>query len=194
MSKLAINKIIEEAQGRPKRPGPDPAEKKTVDTASTVDESSVEEVREVSRMETSVKEVQSTVCDESVESDTKRKSGDKKLCVTARFTEQEKTEFQKRVRDSGLQQGAFVKKALLNPTVDVKKIKIGDVEMLDRIAEVRIELREVNSQLKMIIDASAEQKKLHPEDWYHIIAIVLELEEARTRLSDLERRLLYGTH
>lgn len=194
MGHLPLDEVIEAALGRSEKPNSEKAKKSPVDTASTGDKFPVEEVREVPKMETSAKEHRPTFCGETAELDTKRKSDAKKFSVTARLTEQERKKFQERVRDSGLPQGIFVKKAILNSKVVAEKIEIGDAEMLDCIAMLRAELRQVNSKLKIIIEDSAEQKKIHPEEWYRVIAIVLELEAARTRLSELERRLLYGAH
>lgn len=157
-------------------------------------EAPVEEAQKVPEAEAPVGKTCPMIQEKPAELKKKQKKESAKYCVTARLTEAERDMFQTRVKDAGLTQSDFVKKALLYPTVVVEELGIGDVAVLEGIAMIRAELRQVNAQLKILVTASAEQKALHLEEWDYMIGIILELEAVRIRLSDLERRLLYGTH
>lgn len=122
----------------------------------------------------------------------KRKSKGRTNQIMTRLTDAELTQFQRRVKKSGLAQGEYLRSVALTGKVVIEERSMADVALLDELALIRAELGRQGGLLKMVIKPNEGQRQLAPEEWAELIEAVRDMEKMKKRLSDLEVRVTHG--
>lgn len=123
----------------------------------------------------------------------KRKSLGRTNQVKTRLTDSELTEFNRRVKKSGLSQGEFIRNAILEGKIEVKEHDPIMIGVLDELALVRADLGRQGGLLKMITKPSAGMRSLHPEEWAELMQTIRDMEAIKQRLIELEVKISNGT-
>lgn len=122
----------------------------------------------------------------------KRKSSGRTNQIMTRLTDSELTQFQRRVKKSGLAQGEYLRSVALTGKVVIEERSMADVALLDELAMIRAELGRQGGLLKMVIKPNEGQRQLAPEEWAALIEAVRDMEKMKKRLSDLEVKVTHG--
>lgn len=122
----------------------------------------------------------------------KRKSSGRTNQIMTRLTDSELTQFQRRVKKSGLAQGEYLRSVALTGKVVIEERGMADVALLDELAMIRAELGRQGGLLKMVIKPNEGQRQLAPEEWAALIEAVRDMEKMKKRLSDLEVKVTHG--
>lgn len=122
----------------------------------------------------------------------KRKSKGRTNQIMTRLTDAELTQFQRRVKKSGLAQGEYLRSVALTGKVVIEERSVADVALLDELALIRAELGRQGGLLKMIIKPNEGQRELAPAEWAELIEAVRDMEKMKKRLSDLEVKVTHG--
>lgn len=122
----------------------------------------------------------------------KRKSKGRTNQIMTRLTDAELTQFQRRVKKSGLAQGEYLRSVALTGKVVIEERSMADVALLDELALIRAELGRQGGLLKMIIKPNEGQRELAPAEWAELIEAVRDMEKMKKRLSDLEVKVTHG--
>lgn len=122
----------------------------------------------------------------------KRKSKGRTNQIMTRLTDAELTQFQRRVKKSGLAQGEYLRSVALTGKVVIEERSMADVALLDELALIRAELGRQGGLLKMIIKPNEGQRQLAPAEWAELIEAVRDMEKMKKRLSDLEVKVTHG--
>lgn len=124
----------------------------------------------------------------------KRKSLGRKHQVKTRLTDAELQQFQNRLKKSGLSQGEYLRSAALTGQIVIRESDPTNIALLDELALIRAELGRQGGMLKMIIKPNEGQRELAPDEWAALIQAVRDVEKMKGRLSDMEVKLVNGTH
>lgn len=122
----------------------------------------------------------------------KRKSSGRTNQIMTRLTDSELTQFQRRVKKSGLAQGEYLRSVALTGKVVIEERSMADVALLDELAMIRAELGRQGGLLKMVIKPNEGQRQLAPEEWAALIEAVRDMEKMKKRLSNLEVKVTHG--
>lgn len=129
-----------------------------------------------------------------IRSTKKRKGLGRSVQIKTRLTETEERAFQQRVEKSGLPQGDFIRKAILEGQIIIEDAGVTNIALLDELAWIRAELGRQGGLLKMVIKPNMGQRELAPEEWDQLIETIQNFEEIKKRLFDMEVRFTYGHH
>ncbi len=119
----------------------------------------------------------------------KRKSLGRTNQIMTRLTDSELTQFNRRVRKSGLAQGDFIRSAVLNGKIVIEENNVTDVAVLDELAMIRAELGRQGGMLKMIIKPNEGQRELTPDEWAELIGAIRDLDDMKKRFAALEGKV-----
>lgn len=119
----------------------------------------------------------------------KRKSLGRTNQVKTRLTDSELTEFNRRVKKSGLSQGDFIRNAILEGKIEVKEHNPIMVGVLDELALLRAEIGRQGGLLKMITKPSAGMRSLRPDEWEALMNAIRDLDHMKEKISKLEDKL-----
>lgn len=122
----------------------------------------------------------------------KRKSSGRTNQIMTRLTDSELTQFQRRVKKSGLAQGEYLRSVALTGKVVIEEHSVADVALLEELALIRAELGRQGGLLKMVIKPNEGQRQLAPAEWDELIQTVRDMEKMKKRLSDLEVKVQHG--
>ena len=123
----------------------------------------------------------------------KRKSLGRTNRVQIRLTDSELTQFQSRVKKSGLSQGDFLRSAALHGQIIVEEHDVVDVMLLDELAMIRAELGRQGGLLKMITKPNRGQRELAPEEWEDLMDAIRGLDSMKEKISNVEA-MVNGNH
>lgn len=124
----------------------------------------------------------------------KRKSLGRTNQIMTRLTDTELEQFRRRVKQSGLSQGDYLRSAALKGKIVVNERSDFDIAILDELAQIRAELGRQGGLLKMVIKPNEGQRELAPEEWAALIGAVREMEKAKSLVSRLEVKVTNGNY
>lgn len=106
--------------------------------------------------------------------------------VKTRLTDSELTRFNSRVKKSGLAQGEFVRKAILEGEIVIEERGAMDIAILDELSLLRAELGRQGGLLKMITKPSAGMRSLRPDEWNALMNFIRDMDSMKEKVSELE--------
>lgn len=124
----------------------------------------------------------------------KRRSMGRTHQIHTRLSDKELAQFTRRVEKSGLPQGEYIRRAVLNNEVVIDEHSAVDIAILDALSVIQAEIGRQGGMLKMLIKPNEGQRELAPEEWRTLIAAIKDLESAKNMVADIKCMIENGNH
>ena len=108
------------------------------------------------------------------------------------MTDSELARFKRRVKQSGMSQGDYLRSAALNGEIRIEERSVSDLALLDEVALIRAELGRQGGLLKMIIRPNDCQRLLAPAEWDDLVKTIRSFENIKKRIAEVEVKIQHG--
>ena len=114
--------------------------------------------------------------------------------IHTRLSDKELAQFTRRVEKSGLPQGEYIRRAILNNEIVIDEHSAVDVAILDALSVIQAEIGRQGGMFKMLIKPNEGQRELSPDEWRALIAAIKDLESAKNMVADIKCMIENGNH